>query len=318
MFTANIPLKPPFSFERLLYRLQTHPDAQLRIEPEAGRMRRALRIENRPHVVTFQFSGSTEEPILTISTEQDLTPSQQVELQRTASHMFSADVDLHPLYEKMEQDTYLRPLAAYFRGLKYLLIPDLFQAMIVNIIGQQLNLTFANTLTVRLLQYAGESVTDRIGEEFLVFPTPEAVARLEVEQLRPLQFSQRKSEYIIDFARAVTEGRVELERLERMTDEEVIEYLLPLRGIGRWTIECLLMFGLGRPNLLPVADIGLRNGIQLVYRLADKPDQAEMLRIGESWAPWRSYVSLYIWESVGAVRRGESSFMEMMEQKTPE
>ncbi|MCK9906659.1 hypothetical protein MXD63_42540, partial [Frankia sp. Cpl3] len=81
--------------------------------------------------------------------------------------------------------------------------------------------------------------------------------------------------------------------------------LTPLRGIGRWTVECLLMFGMGRPDLLPAADIGLRNGIHLVYQLADKPDENAIRRIGESWAPWRSYVSLYLWEAVHAARRGE-------------
>ncbi|MCK9909215.1 hypothetical protein MXD81_08745, partial [Microbacteriaceae bacterium K1510] len=91
---------------------------------------------------------------------------------------------------------------------------------------------------------------------------------MEVDQLRPLQFSQRKAEYIIDFARALVNETVELERLHQLSDEEVIAYLTPLRGIGRWTVECLLMFGMGRPDLLPAADIGLRNGIHLVYQLA--------------------------------------------------
>jgi DNA-3-methyladenine glycosylase II len=314
MYSAAIPIKPPYSFERLLYRLQTHPDAMLRVEAEAGRMRRALWIGGKPLVATFQFAGSTEKPSLTVSTEQPLTAAQQEQLIKTASHMFSADVDVIPLYGFMQQDRHLAPLAAYFRGLRYMLIPDLFQAMIVNIIGQQLNLAFANALTQRLVQFAGKSITDQAGEEYLVFPTPEAVARLEAEQLRPLQFSQRKAEYIIDFARAVADGKIELERLEKMADEDVIAYLLPLRGIGRWTIECLLMFGLGRPDLLPVADIGIRNGIQLVYGRSEKPEQKEIEQIGASWAPWRSYVSLYIWEAVGAVRRKEAGFVEMMKR----
>lgn len=305
MFSQTIAITPPYSFERLLRRLESHPDDQFRIDADQGVLRRAFRLEGEPVLVTIQFAGNTEEPELTVSTQAALRPSQQAALVSTVRHMFSIDYDLRPLYEHMSNDPYLRPLAQSFRGLRYLLDPDLFQSMIRTIIGQQLNLAFAATLTHRLLEVAGDSLQDEEGNRYLLFPTPDRVAKLTVEQLRELQFSQRKAEYIIDFAKAVTEGRVELEQLASMADEEVIQYLLPLRGIGRWTVECLLMFGMGRGDLLPAADIGLRNGIQLVYGLEHKPDEQEIRRIGESWAPYRSYLSLYIWESVGAAKRGE-------------
>ena len=305
MFSAVIEMKPPYSFERLLQRLRTHPDEQLRVEPDARLLKRAFRIEDKPHVVTLRFLGDTETPRLEVETDALLTPAGQAKLLATIRHMFSADVDLAPLYAFMAEDERLRPLSERFRGLRYLLDADLFQSMIRTIIGQQLNLAFAATLTSRLLQLCGERVEDEAGHTYLVFPSPESIARLQVEQLRNLQFSQRKAEYIIDFARAVVEGKVELERLARMEDEEIIAYLTALRGIGRWTVECLLMFGMGRPDLLPAADIGLRNGIQLVYGLADKPSEQEIRQLGESWRPWRSYVSLYIWEALGAVKRKE-------------
>lgn len=306
MFHTTIPLRPPYSFERLLRRLESHPDDQFRIDANSGILRRAFRLKGRPVLVTLRFSGDCENPVLTVSAHEPLSAKQQESLIATVRHMFSADYDLLPLYRHMAEDQHLRPLADAFRGLRYLLDPDLFQSMIRTIIGQQLNLAFAATLTHRLLQLAGDSLYDEEGNSYLLFPTPEKVANLKVEELRKLQYSQRKAEYLIDFAKAVVEGRIELERLEQMSDQEVVDYLLPLRGIGRWTVECLLMFGMGRPDLLPAADIGLRNGIQLVYGLADKPDESQIRRIGESWAPYRSYVSLYIWEAVGAARRGEA------------
>ncbi|MGD8191970.1 DNA-3-methyladenine glycosylase family protein [Brevibacillus ginsengisoli] len=305
MFTTTITVTPPYSFERLLRRLESHPDDQFRIDADHGILRRAFRLAGKPVLATLQFAGNCEQPLLTVSTEATLSPAQQRELTATVRHMFSIDYDLTSLYVHMSNDPYLRPLCKSFRGLRYLLDPDLFQSMIRTIIGQQLNLAFAATLTHRLLEVAGDSLQDEAGNTYLLFPTPERVAQLTVAQLRDLQFSQRKAEYIIDFAKAVVEGRVELNRLQGMSDEEVIQYLLPLRGIGRWTVECLLMFGMGRSDLLPAADIGLRNGIQLVYGLTDKPDEQEIRRVGESWAPYRSYISLYIWESVGAARRGE-------------
>lgn len=305
MYRATISIKPPYSFERLLLRLESHTDEQLRVDPGQQTIRRAFRLGGKLAVVSLKFSGDLEHPVLEVETKETLSPGQQEELLGTIRHMFSVDVDLLPFYDHIRQLPQLRPLADSFRGLRFLLDADLFQSMVSTIIGQQLNLAFAATLKERLIRLAGDTLEDEHGQSYLVFPTAEQVARLEVDQLRELQYSQRKAEYIIDFARAVVNQTVDLQRLKQLADDEVIDYLLPLRGIGRWTIECLLMFGMGRPDLLPAADIGLRNGIQLVYELTDKPDEKEIRRIGESWAPWRSYVSLYLWEAVHAARRGE-------------
>ncbi|MGN7470748.1 DNA-3-methyladenine glycosylase family protein [Brevibacillus sp. SAFN-007a] len=305
MRTFTIPLTPPYSFERLLQRLKTHPDPQLEIQPENSLLRRVFRVGTRPVLTRIQFVGDLENPSLKIETSAALSATEQRELERTIRHVFSADLDLLPIYEQMGEEPELAVLVERFRGLRLMHDSDLFQAMVKTIIGQQINLTFAANLTQRLLALAGEEVADERGVKFLAFPTAEAVARLSTEELRPLQFSQRKAEYIIDYARAVVNGKVDLERLWAMEDEEVIAHLTALRGIGRWTVECLLMFGMGRPDLLPAADIGLRNGIALVYRMDTKPDEQEIRRIGARWAPWRSICSLYIWEAVGAAKRKE-------------
>src|SRR5690606_40082785 len=99
----------------------------------------------------------------------------------------------------------------------------------------------------------------RLGDTVLpVFPSPDAIARLRYEALQELQFSRRKAEYVIDFARLVDSGRLDLETLERADDEAVMARLTRIRGLGRWCSDCTLMFGLGRPAVLPAADIWLR------------------------------------------------------------
>ncbi|WP_432776167.1 DNA-3-methyladenine glycosylase [Brevibacillus gelatini] len=305
MRTFTIPLTPPYSFERLLQRLQTHPDPQLEVQPENGLLRRVFRVGTRPVLTRVQFVGELEKPALQIETSSSLSAAEQQELERTIRHVFSADLDLLPIYEQMREEPELAVLVKRFCGLRLMHDSDLFQSMVKTIIGQQINLTFAANLTQRLLTLVGDEVEDENGVKFLAFPTAEAVARLSPEELRPLQFSQRKAEYIIDYARAIVDGKVDLERLWTMEDEEIIAHLTALRGIGRWTVECMLMFGMGRPDLLPAADIGLRNGIWLVYNRDTKPDEEEIRRIGERWVPWRSIYSLYIWEAVGAVKRKE-------------
>lgn len=306
MHAFQIPLMPPYSFERLFQRLQTHPDPQLEVQAENNLLRRVFRVGSRPVLTSLQFVGSIDQPVLQVGTTAALSAEERSELVRTIRHVFCADLDLLPIYEQMQEEAELAVLVKRFRGLRLMHDSDLFQSMVKTIIGQQINLTFAANLTQRLLALAGDEVVDERGVKFLAFPTAEAVARLAVEDLRPLQFSQRKAEYIIDYARAIVDGTVELERLWAMEDEEVVAHLTALRGIGRWTVECLLMFGMGRPNLLPAADIGLRNGISLVYKLNTKPDEKEIRRMGERWEPWRSIYSLYIWEAVGAVKRKEA------------
>lgn len=300
-----ISLTPPYSFDRLLRRLETHPDTQIRVNQEKNSLQRVFRIGLRPVLVHMKFIGSLEEPALRYETQAILSTSDQQLLEKMIRRTFSADLELSVIYEQMREESELAILTERFRGLRPMLDTDLFQCMVKTIIGQQINLTFAANLTERLVTLAGDPVETQNGEGIIAFPTPDSVARLTVEDLRSLQFSQRKAEYIIDFARAIVNETVDLERLWTMKDEEIITYLTSLRGIGRWTVECLLMFGMGRPDLLPAADIGLRNGIVHLYGMKTKPNENDIRKLGEKWAPWRSIYCLYVWEAVGAIKRKE-------------
>lgn len=300
-----ISLTPPYSFDRLLRRLETHPDTQIRVNKEKNSLQRVFRIGLRPVLVHIQFMGSLEEPALRYETHAILSTSDQQLLEKMIRRTFSADLELSVIYEQMREESELAILTERFRGLRPMLDADLFQCMVKTIIGQQINLTFAANLTERLVTLAGDPVENQNGEGIIAFPTPDSVARLTVEDLRSLQFSQRKAEYIIDFSRAIVNETVDLERLWTMKDEEIITYLTSLRGIGRWTVECLLMFGMGRPDLLPAADIGLRNGIVHLYGMKSKPNENDIRKLGEKWAPWRSIYCLYVWEAVGAIKRKE-------------
>ncbi|GEC90816.1 DNA-3-methyladenine glycosylase family protein [Brevibacillus brevis] len=305
MNRSIISLTPPYSFDRLLRRLETHPDTQIRVNKEKNSLERVFRIGLRPVLVHMQFVGSLEEPALRYETQANLSTTDQQLLEKMIRRTFSADLDLSVIYEQMREEKELAILTERFRGLRLMLDADLFQCMVKTIIGQQINLTFAANLTERLVTLAGEPVENQNGEGIIAFPTPDAVARLTVEDLRSLQFSQRKAEYMIDFARAIVNETVDLERLWTMKDEEIITCLTSLRGIGRWTVECLLMFGMGRLDLLPAADIGLRNGIVLLYGMESKPNENDIRKLGEKWAPWRSIYCLYVWEAVGAIKRKE-------------
>lgn len=129
------------------------------------------------------------------------------------------------------------------------------------------------------------------------WPRPEQFAAASDEQLRACGLSRQKISYLRDLAAHAASGP-SLNRLARLPDEEVIEALTAVRGIGRWTAEMYLMFRLGRPDVLPVDDLGVRKAMQLAYRKRALPKADWMRRTAESWRPWRTVASWYLWRSL--------------------
>ena len=156
-----------------------------------------------------------------------------------------------------------------------------------------MNLKFAFTLTHRFVTTYG---WEKGGVWF--YPSPEKVAGLTVEELRELQFSQRKAEYVIGIGQKVSSGELDLAKLAQHSDEEVIKELTKIRGIGPWTAQSFLLFGLGRPNLFPKADIGIQNAIKKLFQMEEKPTMDELDEFSAAWHPYLSYASLYLWRSI--------------------
>jgi DNA-3-methyladenine glycosylase II len=129
------------------------------------------------------------------------------------------------------------------------------------------------------------------------WPRPEHIAAASDEELRACGLSRQKIGYLRDLAVHARNGR-SLQRLARLSDEEVIETLTAVRGIGRWTAEMYLMFRLGRPDVLPVDDLGVRKAMQLAYRKRALPKADWMRKKAESWRPWRTVASWYLWRSL--------------------
>ncbi|WP_248925583.1 DNA-3-methyladenine glycosylase family protein [Paenibacillus hamazuiensis] len=286
--------QPPFDFDKIRRRQQGVGHELYRFEGE--RMFRTIRVNGRVYFVEISSAGTVDRPELHIMTAPEPSDPNEIEaLKHHLSRMLSADLDLTPFYKYLEQDPLLAQLGVKFRGLRIMLESDPFECMAKTIIGQQLNLAFAAELTRRLIRISSAPFAYQ-GQLVPVFPSAEEVASLSYEQLRAEQFSQRKAEYLIDFARLVADGRLDLGELVKLDDDAVIEKLVKLRGIGRWTAECFLLFGMGRTDLLPAADIGLRNGIRKLHAMGAQPTEEEVRRIGADWSPWSSYVTYYLWE----------------------
>ena len=145
-------------------------------------------------------------------------------------------------------------------------------------------------------------------------PTPPLVLKMlegDVQGLRRCGLSRQKAAYLRDLANHFVDSRIPTRRLSRMTDEEVIEALVNVKGVGRWTAEMFLMFVLNRPDVLPVDDLGLREGVREIYGLAERPKADDLRAIAESWKPYRSIATWYVW------RRASRPATDVIESATP-
>ncbi|MBL0387674.1 DNA-3-methyladenine glycosylase 2 family protein [Tumebacillus sp. ITR2] len=301
VFTYTLTPQSPYRFDYFRERIATSSNSYL-YDIGEHHLGRAHVIQG--HTVLVRVScpePASDAPEIHLQVEGAPDETTALEAVKIWRHMLSVDRPLAPFYEKMAGDAVLSGLTDQLAGLNLLLEADPFEAMILAIIGQQVNLTFAENLKRSLVELCGDRL-ELDGRPFYAFPTPEQIARLKYEDLRPLKYSQRKAEYIIDFSRGVAGGEIDLQALEGMTNDEAIQSLVKLRGIGRWTAECVLLFGLGRSDLLPAADIGLRNAIQHFYGIDHQPTEAEVREMASCWAGYESYVTYYLWTALGMAR----------------
>jgi len=218
-------------------------------------------------------------------------------LAKQIRNVFSLDHDLAAFYAHCEGHGQLTQLGHKFLGARFMRDSSIFAAILGTIISQQINLKFASELRRRLWALAGEPLVVS-GNTFYADPTPEAIARLNVHEVRALGCSQRKAEYLVGIGQAVTDGRLDLMALEKMDDESALSYLVAQRGLGPWSAECILMFGLGRTNLLPTKDVGLQRAVGQVYDLGRAATEQEIRQLGAAWHPWRSLYTYYLWLSL--------------------
>jgi 3-methyladenine DNA glycosylase/8-oxoguanine DNA glycosylase len=191
---------------------------------------------------------------------------------RTADPKLAAMIDLHGPC-RIDPDGLMSPFAALVRSIAY----------------QQLTGKAASTIHGRVLTLYRPRR----------HPRPEDVLATADDRLRAAGLSRAKILAVKDLAAKTLDGTVPtLARLKRLDDEEIVERLSSVRGVGRWTVEMLLIFRLGRPDVLPATDYGVRKGFQRTFRTRGLPSPAQVLKRGERWRPYRSIASWYLWRSL--------------------
>jgi 3-methyladenine DNA glycosylase/8-oxoguanine DNA glycosylase len=217
-------------------------------------------------------------------------------LHRRAVRMLGLGFDPAP-FERFVADLALNRLVAPRQGLRIPLTADVWEALVWAVLGQQVNLAFAYALRRRLTALCGPAA----GRGMTAHPGPAAVAALEPEQLKPLQFSRGKADYLVGLARKVTEGSLPLETLPDGTASRAAALLSAQRGVGPWTTHYVLMRGCGFGDCVPLGDAGLTLALQRHLGLDHRPGLKETAACMAPFAPFRSLATFHLWASLKGV-----------------
>ncbi|MEW8970962.1 MAG: DNA-3-methyladenine glycosylase [Mesobacillus sp.] len=285
MWEEKVSISGPYDFDLALSRLALDPLHYVDIEKWLVKV--PLVFKNKKIVAEVIGTGTLEKPEFLIRSDDD----KEMTLKRLYE-IFQWNVELIHIHEHF-QTTQLKDLFNEHYGTPLVLEFDPFSSLLKSIIHQQVNLKFAFTLTERFVKSFGEEL-----DGVWFYPSPEKVAQLTVEELRELQFSGRKAEYVIGIAELAASAQLDFEKMKSKSDAEVAQELIKIRGVGPWTVENFLMFALGRPNLFPMGDIGIQNALKKYFNLEEKPTPAAMEKFKEPWNPYLSYASLYLWRSI--------------------
>ena len=193
-------------------------------------------------------------------------------IKKAVKYLMKSDPELIPLLDAFKiQD--LQPETNYFKSLTR------------SIVYQQLSGKVAKTISDRFIALFKDKS----------YPTPVDVINIDHEKLRSVGLSNSKAQYIKNIAHAFLDNPDTYDSLEKMDDQDIIDTLITIKGVGPWTAQMFLMFTLNRPDVFPVTDLGVQKGFKHYYKLSEMPTPGQMLKKSEQWAPYRTVVSLYFW-----------------------
>jgi DNA-3-methyladenine glycosylase II len=250
------------------------------------------------HVVLAEVTsfGTTEHPDLSLAIRSDRPVSADI-AQHAGSQMaciLSISDDLAPFYQAVAGDPVLAGLTVRLRGVRAPVTPTVFEALTDSVIEQQISLKAARSIANRLIRAAGKELT-LDGKLYYCYPDPEILAGTPDSTFRSCGLTARKGEYIRDVSRLIQNGDLDTEGFRKYEDTElVIEELVKIRGIGRWTAELTVLRGLHRPDAFPADDVGVRRFISRYYLGGRKISPAEARSFAGRWGPWKGFAAYYL------------------------
>jgi len=239
------------------------------------------------HTAVLMRQTALDPPTVEVRAEPG--PARRNSFKRRMRDILNADLDLRPFYERAQGDDRLTMVIGDLQGLKPLRPPDLFQMLVIALTEQQISMAAAARIRERIVASFGS----RVGT-LLVFPRPEDLAPRTPRELRACGLSGRKAEYLIELSNKLVRGELDPATWEGMSDEDLVRHLMDQRGVGEWTAEYILARGLGRPDVVPASDLGVRKVVGQYLGGGGSPSPDEVRDILEPWSPWRGLLAFYL------------------------
>jgi DNA-3-methyladenine glycosylase II len=292
----NINLKPvpPYNFN-LSASIFSGGDNQIR-QYQDGIFHQAVRVDDQLILVKVKSRGTVDEPELEIKLESAskvelATQHRAVEI---LSSILNLQLDLRPFYKISRKDRVLGVITEELKGLKSPLTPTVFEALVDSVIEQQISLAVARIMQNRLIKTFGDAL-EIDQETYYVYPTPKKLASISIDGLKSVGLSSRKAEYILGISKLISEGQLDLEKFKQYEDtSRIIEEMDQIHGVGVWTSEMTIIRGMGRLEVIPADDLGLKKIISHFYFRDRKILSKDARQIAENWGEWKGLAAFYL------------------------
>lgn len=288
----SIAVNQPFSFYQVYTSLAIQADECL-FYCENKHIYRALFIQQQITV----FSVSWTDELVVSVLNRTISASEEAELRHFVAGWLGIDCCLEDFYTFAKEDELLEPLTQRFYGLPIIGLPNVFEAFAWAIIGQQINLTFAHKVKRQFVESFGQ-VYSWENKDYYIFPEPNAIANITIDELKTIQLSKQKATYLIEVARFLLNNKIDF---TTKSYSELLALFIKIKGIGSWTANYVLMKTFHFPEAFPHLDVGLHNAIKSLRGLDAKPKATETLELGESWGAWKAYATAYFWRALADI-----------------
>ena len=295
---ASIKPVPPFNFE-LTAGYHTYFQSRYGTDTmEDGVYRRLLDLDDKLVLASVRSIGTLDAPELALELQgPELSPDDVESATDRVSWLLGVDQDLAPFYELGRADQAMAGLVEQFYGLHLPHTASVFEALVLAVLGQQISTSVARIIRTLLIETFGPSA-EFDGETYYAFPRPASISASSPAELHTMKLTQRKSEYVYGLAGSVLDPEMGLERLEELTDREIVEKLVAQRGVGMWTAQWALIRAVGRPDALPLGDLALRRVVSRLFMDGENVNDAKVEEIAQRWSPYRTYATVYLFSAL--------------------
>ena len=296
--TVSIKPVPPFNFE-LTAGYHTYFQSRYGTDTmEDGVYRRLLDLDDKLVLASVRSIGTLDVPELALELQgPELSPDDVESATDRVSWLLGVDQHLAPFYELGRADQAMAGLVEQFYGLHLPHTASVFEALVLAVLGQQISTNVARIIRTLLIETFGPSA-EFDGETYYAFPRPASIWASSPAELHTMKLTQRKSEYVHGLAGSALDPEMGLECLEELTDREIVEKLVALRGVGMWTAQWALIRAVGRPDALPLGDLALRRVVSRLFMDGEDVNDAKVEEIAQRWSPYRTYATVYLFSAL--------------------